>query len=299
MKNFVRILILNLALTTALIAQDDEVGLASFYGDKFHGKPTASGELYDKNELTTAHKTYKFGTVLKVTNMADGRSVKVRVNDRGPFIAGRIVDLSRAAAEKIGLQDGLIEVKVEKAGNRKIAEKATKPAPKKEAVVKEIPKPADTTTERVATTTPPPPKPKVVEKPKAKVKVAPKEIVVKETPKTVKPATEKPAVRAKLAKGDDFQMYDLFSIQLNKPEKKGFAVQVGVFSSVESTFRRIAELQGDWFNNILMNIEKGADGQPVYKLLLGQFETQEQAQAYKGSLKKKKIEGFVVPLGEE
>jgi rare lipoprotein A len=77
--------------------------VCSFYGKKFHGKPTANGETYDMNALTCAHKSLPFNTKLKVINEDTGKSVIVRVNDRGPFIAGRDLDLSRAAAMRVGL----------------------------------------------------------------------------------------------------------------------------------------------------------------------------------------------------
>jgi rare lipoprotein A len=79
-----------------------EEGLASWYGDPYHGRPTASGERFDQDSLTAAHRTLPFGTVARVTNLDNDRSVDVVINDRGPFIAGRIVDLSRAAASAIG-----------------------------------------------------------------------------------------------------------------------------------------------------------------------------------------------------
>jgi rare lipoprotein A len=81
------------------------VGLASWYGgnDGFEGKPTASGEIYDSSLLTAAHRELPFGTVVDVTNQQNGKTVRVRINDRGPFVRGRIIDLSRAAAEEIGL----------------------------------------------------------------------------------------------------------------------------------------------------------------------------------------------------
>jgi rare lipoprotein A len=78
-------------------------GLASYYGKEFHGKKTASGEPFNMNALTAAHRTLPFGTMAKVTNTKNGKSVTVRINDRGPFIAGRIIDLSSAAAKAIGL----------------------------------------------------------------------------------------------------------------------------------------------------------------------------------------------------
>lgn len=78
-------------------------GLASYYSKEFHGRKTASGEPFDMNALTAAHRTLPFNTVVRVTNVRNGRSVTVRINDRGPFIAGRIIDLSYAAAKAIGL----------------------------------------------------------------------------------------------------------------------------------------------------------------------------------------------------
>jgi len=89
----------------------DEVGIASWYGPGFHGKTTASGEPYDMYAFTAAHKTLPFGTVVRVVDLATGRSVVVRINDRGPFVAGRIIDLSYAAAEALGiLERGIARV---------------------------------------------------------------------------------------------------------------------------------------------------------------------------------------------
>lgn len=78
-------------------------GLASWYGEPHHGRRTASGERFDKEALTAAHKSLPFGTRVRVENPATGQAVVVRINDRGPFTRGRIIDLSRAAAERIGL----------------------------------------------------------------------------------------------------------------------------------------------------------------------------------------------------
>ena len=83
--------------------------------DKFQGKPTASGEAFDNNALTAAHRTFPFGTMLKVTNVKTGQSVVVKVNDRGPFHKDRMIDLSKSAAEKIGIvKAGVGEVIIEK-----------------------------------------------------------------------------------------------------------------------------------------------------------------------------------------
>ena len=87
---------------------------ASWYGPKFHGKVTANGEIYDQMALTAAHKSLKFGTLLKVTNPKNGKSVIVRINDRGPYIGDRELDLSKGAATKLGLiERGVARVKIE------------------------------------------------------------------------------------------------------------------------------------------------------------------------------------------
>lgn len=91
-----------------------EEGEASYYAASFHGRRTASGEKYDKNALTAAHKTLPFGTYVRVTELSSGRSVVVRVNDRGPYKAGRIIDLSERAARELGfLAKGITAVRLE------------------------------------------------------------------------------------------------------------------------------------------------------------------------------------------
>ena len=88
-------------------------GLASWYGPGFHGRLTASGEVYNQNALTAAHPDLKFGTKVKVTNLRNGRSVVVRINDRGPYAGGRVIDLSAAAARSLGMiKSGVASVRV-------------------------------------------------------------------------------------------------------------------------------------------------------------------------------------------
>ena len=80
-----------------------ERGVASWYGDPYHGRATASGEIYDMEKFTAAHRQFAFGTCIRVYDLDNGKSIEVRTNDRGPFKNGRIVDLSRAAARAIGM----------------------------------------------------------------------------------------------------------------------------------------------------------------------------------------------------
>jgi rare lipoprotein A len=90
-----------------------ETGKASYYANKFNGRKTANGEIFRNRKKTAAHKTLPFGTIVRVTNLRNGKSVKVRINDRGPFVAGRSIDLSRRAARKIGMvQEGVGNVKL-------------------------------------------------------------------------------------------------------------------------------------------------------------------------------------------
>lgn len=89
-------------------------GLASYYGKKFHGKRTASGERFNMNAYTSAHRTLPFNSFVKVTNLSNGKCIVVRVNDRGPFLKARIIDLSKAAAERIDMvKKGVAKVKIE------------------------------------------------------------------------------------------------------------------------------------------------------------------------------------------
>jgi rare lipoprotein A len=98
------ILLLSLFTLSPTIAAAED-GLASWYGGKFHGRMTSSGEVFNTNTLTAAHRTLPFGTIVKVTNLDNGKSVLVKINDRGPFVEGRIIDLSRAAAIQLGMID--------------------------------------------------------------------------------------------------------------------------------------------------------------------------------------------------
>jgi rare lipoprotein A len=105
-----------------------ETGMASYYARKFNGRVTANGERYDPGKMTAAHPTLPFGTFVRVTNLANAKKVTVRVNDRGPFIKGRVIDLSRAAAEKIDmLEAGVVKVKIEEVPREIKHDKPEKP----------------------------------------------------------------------------------------------------------------------------------------------------------------------------
>lgn len=103
---------------SALAGQE---GVASYYGKRFHGRKTASGVRFNMHAMTAAHKRWGFGTLVKVTNKANGRSVVVKVNDRGPYIRGRAIDLSYGAARKLGmLGSGTARVRMERLGRGRL-----------------------------------------------------------------------------------------------------------------------------------------------------------------------------------
>ncbi len=276
----------------ALNAQTEEYGMASYYGDEFHGGATASGEAYDKNKLTAAHKTLTMGTRVKVTRLDNKKSVVVRINDRGPYLKGRIIDLSGRAASALDMIiDGTAEVKLEVLGR---GSTTSTTQPKVSTVVPKVEVPATRTTE-------------VPRKPASTKKTTPRPASVSSkqptkantTSKTVatSQAEENEKTTFEMVTAKNFNEYDLYKIQVLRPEKKGFGVQVASFSEYSNVMRKVAELQGMWFKNILVSVEKGANNQPIYKLILGPFPDQKTATSYKKAAKKnKKIAGFVVSL---
>jgi rare lipoprotein A len=102
------------SLFPAVVPSYTEVGLASWYGRHFHKKPTASGEQYDMNDFTAAHRSLPLHTVVRVTNLTNNHTVLVRVNDRGPFAKGRVIDVSRGAAKTLAMtQAGVVPVRID------------------------------------------------------------------------------------------------------------------------------------------------------------------------------------------
>ncbi|MDR2942650.1 MAG: septal ring lytic transglycosylase RlpA family protein [Treponema sp.] len=151
-----------------LQAQETEIfrqeGIASWYGKEFDGRPTASGEIFDSSQLTAAHPSLPFGTVLVVTNRHNNKKVTVKVNDRGPFVAARIIDISKAAAEQLDMiSTGTAPVSIESvdklALTRTVVEPVSAPKPSQETVQQQTytPVPASTAvTPSVNIYTPPP-----------------------------------------------------------------------------------------------------------------------------------------------
>lgn len=274
----------------ALAAQDNEEwGLASYYSDDFQGRETAYGVQYDKNQLTAAHKRHPYGTKLKVTRLDNNKTVVVTVIDKGPYIKGRVVDLSMAAARQLGIvQDGVAEVKVEVVGRstetpKAKTETAATTAPPKKADLPTAFENAENA-RRIAA---------LEEAKKAEAPAAPKAETRERTPGT----RYAPANKSRLV-GKEYQKYGLYRIVLEQPGNRGYGVQVASLENYENVFKQVADLQAKWFDNILISIEPSFD-RPMYKVLLGPFDSESAADNYRKSLASKhKIKGFVVNLSE-
>lgn len=265
MKNLMKYTFLTCLLTSFLTvsAQKAEFGLASYYGKNFQGSKTASGESYDKDELTAAHRTLPFNTIIKVTRLKNGKSVEVRVNDRGPFREGHRVDLSKAAASKLDLiKIGKDRVKIE--------------------VVKLVGK---TKAEPLAKA------PKKTEKSKNTAKSITKEVAKRDVPKEYNKATKKKVVKEAVSSNKNGPN-GLFKLEAMMHDKAGYGIQVGNFSDFKLLVNEAAKLRKKGFKNVLVSIEDDK-----YKLILAPFEDIKTAQVYKKDLKRRyKINGFMINL---
>lgn len=281
-----------LCCSIALSAQsNEEWGIASYYHDSFHGKETAYGVKYNKKSLTAAHRELPYGTMVRVTRLDNNKSVVVKVTDKGPYKRGRVVDLSRAAAERIGLiRDGLTEVKIEvvKRGTGKANTDKKKSSSRKERQASAPSNYDNVSRDRIVTDAGnAPAKPAKTTSKSSKKSTA--------TATQSKGRTNKAPAPAKLV-GKEFQKYGLYKISIQKPGEKGFAVQVASLTNYENVFKQVTDLQEKWFDNILISIEEGTR-MPAYKILLGPFKEEAAAENYRKNLMKKhKIKGFVVDL---
>ena len=236
-----------LAVVSGAMAQITEVGVASFYADKFDGKTTASGETFSQKKLTAAHRTLPFGTVVRVTNLDNNISVDVTVNDRGPFVDKRIIDLSKAAAEKLKFVDkGTASVKVEvislpesnAASASEMKRTSSTPAwPGSQSAVDDQPVEAQTET-------------------------APRTTQVTEVQA---PANE------------------YFKIESTPIHPKGFGVQLASFQEAANLVKRCAEIKTLVNKDIMIQIGD-KDGVKVYRIIAGPFETREKAEHFNKKL---------------
>lgn len=236
-------------------AQITEIGLASFYADKFDGKTTASGEIFKQDKMTAAHRTLPFGTVVKVTNLDNNLSVEVTINDRGPFVEKRIIDLSKAAAEKLKyVSNGTASVKVEVVSLPENSSLQTAETSKNATSA-----PAWPSSKKSASD--------AVQQPAV------------EQPSTAKPAqtqvTEVPA-----------PANEYFKIESTRISPKGFGVQLASYQEAANLVKRCAEIKDKIGKDIMIQIGD-KNGVKVYRIIAGPFETREKAEHFNS-----KLDGF-------
>ena len=277
-----------LALT---VSAAQEIGMASVYSQKFQGGRTANGEIFNHNGFTAAYRTLPFGTLIRITRTDNGKSVVVRINDRGPFVSERITDISKAAATKLKISDEFDEVRVklevvnDKKASAGMADKLL----------------AVPVSNRPQTVPMPDNYPTITAKGVEDQRTIPREYRNTNTKKL--PVTNVPESKNKAKNSvtlsnipKNYNKYGLYSVKLNGSKSAGFAVQVASLTTHDGMLKKVENLQGKSFDNVLVNIVKGTDGDPDYKILLGPFENMAQAETYLKDVKRKNMSGFVVGL---
>lgn len=240
-------------------------GKASFYADKFEGRTTASGERYSHSRNTCAHLTLPFGTLVRVTNLENNLSVVLRVNDRGPFVANRIIDLSRSAAEKLEFIDkGLADVRVEvidEDGN--VVAQQPKPASQAE-------KPSETA--RTSQQTTPVQKPQDLSTP------------AKPEPKPITTTTP--------SELSDIELYEL---KVTRQKPGGFTIQIGSYKELVNLLRIADDLKTSLKKEVRVQLAN-INGDKVYRLMVGEFSTRREAESFKSKAAQLYPDCFIVEL---
>jgi len=304
--------------TTALSAQlvgDTENGLASYYSDAYDGAETAYKVIYHKDELVAAHRQYPQNSVVQVRNVENGKTVKVKIIDKGPFIRGRVIEVSERAAGILGML-GKETVPVE------VTLLSTPDQPARVAVEEPVvvPPPPAPTSIPSDTEVPtrqaddPPAAPTTADRPVTapSTNTAPAAAAGTPAPRKSdlvspqsKPVPTVTAARSEVKKANtgkkEYARTSTFApgtykIEILAPPAGGHGVQVGSFKNLEKAMDKITELQKKWFDNILIQKVDTSDG-GVYKVILGPFDTQKSALRYASDLKKRyKIAGFSVKI---
>lgn len=277
-----------LCLALSLGASAQETGLANIFSQDFDGSWTASNERYDKALFSAAHKSYEFGTFLNITRLDNGKKIKVRVIDRGPFMAGYVVTLSSAAAKALGIEkEARVTISVSKDGDQEPVISAAPARTNIEAGEIKRQKPATT----IIPVKPAPKQSTVITQAPARQVVTP--VVAQPQEFTSKGTTGMQKLNV-----SNYRAHDLYKVSVHKPKKAGYGLQIGIYSSYENAIKEIARMQGNNFDNVLMSMEKGKTAKTTaYKILLGPFYTKDSASSFQGNvLKPKGINSFMVDL---
>lgn len=310
-----------LVLTTigALVAQKTktEYGLASVYSDEYIDSEMASGENYAPDKHMAAHKSLPFGSIVKVTNMENGKSVMVKINDRGPFIRGYVIELSSAAAEILKIEGGKAKVKlgIEKEGDYPesseleeddyVEEDAKSPFADdepEEETKDDKPTTYEDETELFTYNKDEKKSEDIVEEIDLKKENPAEDAALTAKGGDVEKSAEKEEVKKPNNSGElgtlkdkGYKNYDLYKTSTFIPKASGYGVQVGTYHNLQNVFKLTAKLQENWFSNIMLTREKTGD-KVTYKVIIGPFEERESANSYKKNAAKKGVKGFVVAV---
>jgi len=287
-----------------------ETGEASWYGPGFQSKKTASGERFDTNEMTAAHKTLPFGTLLKVTNLENNLYTVVKVNDRGPYVRGRIIDLSKAAKNKIGM-GGTASVRIEQITEDEAEMLQNGIDPNEKIDASEIDSTQFKTTDLLDQSVEPDSKvfvefesqdgtsndfelnKNLKSKGNLKIKIV--------TPKTKEDEKETTTNLYQTIENDSLvKFYDLLNQQ---SVVKGYSVEIGTFTDKSLADRRIGRLERDGFRKVYLeeitvNDPKSNSKTVTYKVLVGLHVSKKTAKKELSSLNKLKYETKLVKIGE-
>lgn len=224
-------------------------GVASYYADKFHGRTTASGERYDKTKHTAAHRTLPFGTVVRVSNEETGQSTVVRINDRGPFVPNRIIDLSRAAAEDIDLiKRGTAKVKVEIVGKEELGK------PQQPSVSGSLSAP------NVGGVVMPPPSPSPSQKPEA----------------TTQETSQAP-------QGSEDAKEEFYSLRVQTASMSGYGVQIASYMDLGNLLSQASCIDSSLLGLLKVQVTE-RNGSKGFKLIIGTFASKSEANTYRARL---------------
>lgn len=263
-----------------------EFGTASYYGIDFHGKTTASGETYSQNKLTAAHKTLPLGTILKVTNAQNNKSVYVKVNDRGPFVKGRIVDVSTKAAELLGFRNkGTAYVKLE------VVEPGSIPTDLMDSTADIAQQNGiqdyDSSKQQEVTS--------VLQKNDTLVSATKPATTATTNYQNNTQGNNPPLKTTDLIEDNAITNRSPYFIitNIDKTKTGFFGLQLGVFSDVNAVLTLIEELEAKYKQTMVVQQVKLKD-KTVYKLYVGKFQNRAYADALKSTLSDRFRDAFVV-----
>lgn len=234
-------------------------GMASYYANEFEGRTTASGERFSHKKATCSHMSIPFGALVKITNLENNATAIVRVNDRGPFVPDRIVDVSQSVAERLGMVGkGAVKVSIEVVDNNGYS--IQKAEPVQQSQKPEIPV--------------------VTNQPKVEKETA----ITKKTETTEKVEEKKKET-------------ELFTLKVEASEAKGFSIQIGSYKELVNVLRIAADIQNTTKKETKIQVTT-INGEKIYRLMVGSFSNRKEAETAKEKIAIVYKDSFIVELKE-